>query len=91
MAAARCRSGDTVDVLLHASADPNIVEDARLYTALRFAIESRDMVIIDKLCAVTTTNVGISETLGVIARERLTMSGPLVKYVSDKIVKQGIF
>ena len=57
MMAAQSRSSEAVDVLLQAGADPNIA-DPRRGTALCAALQSADLAMIDKLCAVTTTTDG---------------------------------
>ena len=88
MTAAKCRSNDAIDVLLHAEADPNII-DSNGRTALSLAIFSKDIATIDKLCGVTTTTRVRKEVFKNIADKRITMSGPLAKYVTDSLSNAG--
>ena len=84
MQAALSRSSEVVDVLLQAGADPNIVlTDGE--TALSYALQSGDLAIIDKLCAVTTTTQGREKAFYRIARERIALSGPLATFVSHSL------
>ena len=84
MQAALSRSNEVVDVLLQAGADPNIVQSDGT-TALCLALESGDLAIIDKLCAVTTTTQGREKAFYWIARKRIALSGPLATFVSHSL------
>ena len=89
MAAARFRSNEAVDVLLRAGADINIV-DSDGDTVVLFAMQSTDLAIINKLCGVITNTEDRKRVFEQIARKRIAMSGPVVKYVSASVQNTGI-
>ena len=89
MAAALSRSNEAVDVLLRAEADTNIVDSVG-GTVVLFAMQSTDLAIINKLCGVITNTEDRKEVFELIARKRIAMSGPVVKYVSASVQNTGI-
>ena len=88
MEAALTRSLETVDTLLQAAADPNIVDNDG-NTALCYALSTGDLAVIDKLCPVTTTTRGRHEALARIARKRIALSGPLETFVLQCVQSTG--
>ena len=86
MCAAVTRSSEAVDVLLIAGANPNKV-DSFGRTALSCALQSRDMTTVDKLCGHTT--VGRKWAFQMIARERMNISGPLLKFIKESLWNTG--
>ena len=86
MMAAMCRSNEAVDVLLQAEADPNTVDSAG-YTALVYALQSKDMTTIDKLCCLTT--VGREMAFAKIGQTRVQMSRHLLAFITDSLGHTG--
>ena len=82
MDAALNRSNEALDVLLLAGANPNKVA-SNGDTALFYALQSKDMQVIDKLCVLTT--VGRKKAFYMIACRRLNISEPLLQFIRDSL------
>ena len=88
MAAARTRSIEALNVLLQGGANPNKV-NSNGSTALRNALQSKDMAIIDKLCVKTTE--GRKGAFYMIASTRLNISEPLQAFITDSLTGSTLF
>ena len=88
MSAAKSRSNEVVDVLLLAGANPNAVDSVG-WAALNYALQSKDMQVIDKLCVLTTE--GRKVAFQMIAEKRLNISEPLQAFITDSLTGSTLF
>ena len=86
MFAAKNRSIEATDVLLHEGANPNTV-DSYGRTALFCALQSKDMKTIDKLCGLT--KVSAEKAFQKISDTRINISGPLLTFITKSIWNTG--